>query len=92
MFPSSITCWGVILSVVLIFRRNVPQQCIYCTSLTSLIVVLKSMTMYDSIQHLHHFLKDKILPLLSFYVYFSLEFQTVCLNFWGFGFLFGFFW
>lgn len=29
------------------------------------------------------FLKDKILPLLSFYVYFSLEFQTVCLDFWG---------
>lgn len=46
----------------------------------SLIVVLKSMTMYDSIQHLHIFFKDKILPLLSFYVYFSLEFQTVCLR------------
>lgn len=65
--------------MVLIFRRNVPQQCIYCTSPMSLTVVLISMKMYDRYTTFASFFKDKILPLLSFYAYFSLEFWTVCL-------------
>jgi len=59
----------------------------------SLIVVLTSMAMYDSIQHLHHFLKTKYCHYCPFMCTLAWNFRLsdlICLGFFGFVLGFGF--